>query len=59
MHGFLLGPLGVEAAPATIGEAVGTYLSASGEAERALGIEIPRALRDEVLPAVSGIRVDH
>jgi hypothetical protein len=53
MHGFLLGPLGVDAAPATIEEAAGAYLSVSGEAERRLGMEVPRALRDEVLPALS------
>jgi hypothetical protein len=53
MQGFLLGPLGVDAAPETIAEAVGAYLSASGEAERRLGMEVPRALRDEVLPALS------
>jgi hypothetical protein len=53
MHGFLLGPLGVDAAPATIEEAVGAYLSASGEAERRLGMEAPRALRDKVLPVLS------
>jgi Nucleotidyltransferase domain len=52
MHGFLLGPLGVDAAPETIAEAVGAYLSASGEAERRFGMEVPRALRDEVLPAL-------
>jgi hypothetical protein len=53
MHGFLLGPLGVDAAPATIGEAVGAYLSAADEVERALGMEVPRALRDEVLRVLS------
>jgi hypothetical protein len=53
MQGFLLGPLGVDAAPETIAEAVGAYLSASGEAERRFGMEVPRALRDEVLPALA------
>jgi len=53
MHGFLLGPLGVDAAPATIGEAVGAYLSAADEVELALGMEVPRALRDEVLRVLS------
>jgi hypothetical protein len=53
MHGFLLGPLGVEASPTTIEDAVGAYLSTSGQAERRLGMEVPRALRAEVLPALS------
>jgi hypothetical protein len=53
MHGFLLAPLGVDAAPATIEDAVGAYLPAFGEAERTFGMEVPRALRDEVLPALS------
>jgi hypothetical protein len=53
MHGFLLGPLGVDAVPTTIEEAVGAYLPASAEAERRLAIKVPRALRDEVLPALS------
>jgi hypothetical protein len=53
MHSFLLRPLGVDAAPATIEEAVGAYLSASAEVERGLGMKAPRALRDEVMPALS------
>ena len=53
MHGYLLGPLGVEATPATIEEAVEEYLSASAAAERRLGVSLPRALRDEVLPALA------
>jgi hypothetical protein len=53
MHGFLLGPLGAEVTPTTIDEAVAAYLAASAEAEQQLEVEIPRALRDEVLPALS------
>jgi hypothetical protein len=52
MHGFLLGPLGVQAVPEELEEAVVLYLSASRAAERQLGVAVPRALRDEVLPAV-------
>ena len=37
----------------TIEEAVGAYLSASAEVERGLGMKVPRALRDEVMPALS------
>ncbi|HEY2939720.1 MAG TPA: hypothetical protein VGJ27_07910 [Gaiellaceae bacterium] len=53
MHGYLLRPLGVEAAPATIEEAVEGYLRALEKAERRFGVTVPRALRDEVLPALS------
>jgi len=52
MQSFLLGPLGVSAAPASLEEAVEVYLSAAGEAERRFGLRVPRALRDEVLPAI-------
>jgi pimeloyl-ACP methyl ester carboxylesterase len=54
MHRFLLGPLGVEHVPAIIDEAVAAYLTASAEAERRLGVDVPRALREEVLPALGG-----
>ena len=53
MHWYLLGPLGVEAAPATIEEAVEEYLSASAAAERRFGAKVRRALREEVLPALA------
>jgi hypothetical protein len=52
MHGFLLGPLGVEAVPATIEEAVDEYLAALDVAERRFGISVPRTLQHEVLPAL-------
>ena len=52
MHGYLLRPLGVETAPATIEEAVEAYVSASRSADRRLGVEVPRGLREEVLPAI-------
>jgi hypothetical protein len=52
MHGYLLAPLGVGAAPATIPQAVQEYLAASAEAEHRLGVAVQRALRDEVLPVL-------
>jgi hypothetical protein len=52
MHGYLLGPLGVRAAPSTTEEAVEAYLRTLDEAERRFGVTIPRALRDEVLLAL-------
>jgi predicted nucleotidyltransferase len=56
MHGFLLGPFGVDSAPGTIEEAIDGYLAASSAIERRLGVTVPRALRDEVLPVFSGGR---
>jgi hypothetical protein len=52
MHGYLLRPLGVEPAPTTIEQAVEEYVAASRSAERRLGVEVPRGLRDEVQPAI-------
>jgi hypothetical protein len=52
MHGFLLGPLGVEAVPATIEDAVDEYLAALDVAERRFGISLPRTLQHEVLRAL-------
>ncbi len=52
MQGYLLGPLGVEAAPTTIPQAVEEYLAASAKAERRLGVAVPGALRGEVLPVL-------
>jgi hypothetical protein len=52
MQGFLLCPLGVSVAPAGLEEAVDAYLSAAAEAERRLALQVPRALREEVLPAI-------
>ena len=52
MHDYLLAPLGVPAAPHSIDEAIDVYLAASAAAERRFGVEVPRALREEVLRAV-------
>jgi hypothetical protein len=53
LHGYLLRPLGVEDAPTTIEQAVEDYLCALESTERRFGVTVPRALRDEVLPALS------
>jgi hypothetical protein len=53
LHRHLLAPLGVEAAPATIGEAVSVYRPARARAERRFGIEVPREAEDTVLPALA------
>ena len=52
MHGYLLRPLGVDDAPTTLEQAVEAYVAAAGSAERRLGVEVPRGLREEVLPAI-------
>jgi hypothetical protein len=52
MHRYLLQPLGARAAHSTIEEAVEDYLSLLTEAERRFGLRVPRALREEVLPAL-------
>ena len=52
MHDYLLRPLGVEAPPVTIQEAAETYLAALHDAERRFDLTVPRALREEVLPAL-------
>jgi hypothetical protein len=53
LHVQLLGPLGVETAPAGVEDAVRAYLTAREHAERAYGMHIDRALGEEVM---SGLR---
>jgi predicted nucleotidyltransferase len=48
MHEHLLGPLGVESIPTSIGDAVAVYIKARAEAEERLGMAVPRAVEDEV-----------
>jgi hypothetical protein len=48
MHEHLLGPLGVERAPSSVWDAVEAYTAACAEAEKRLGIGVPRAVGDEV-----------
>jgi hypothetical protein len=48
MHRHLLGPLGVDAVPATLEEAAGGYLAARDRAERRFGVRVPRRLQEEV-----------
>ena len=52
MHECLLRPLGVVAPPGTIAEAVDRFVEERGRLESAYGISVPRALEEEVLPAV-------
>ncbi|MBD0338051.1 MAG: hypothetical protein ICV67_02020, partial [Thermoleophilia bacterium] len=53
LHGHLLAPLGVERAPASIGEAVAAYRAARGEAEERFRVRVPRELEAEVAPALA------
>ena len=48
----ILAPLGVAEVPATIERAVELYLPARERAEERLGVRVPRALGDEVRPAL-------
>jgi len=48
----LLAPLGVEAVPRSVGEAVASYLHARDRAEARFGIKVPRHLEEEVAPAL-------
>jgi predicted nucleotidyltransferase len=52
MHGHLLGPLGVGAAPSSLGQAVGDYLAARDSHEKAFGIGVSRAAEKAVLPSL-------
>ena len=48
MWRHLLGPLGTLEPPATLGEALSSYLEAREAAEAQLGVEVPRLLEREV-----------
>ena len=52
LHGHLLAPLGVGAAPSSIGEAVVTYREARDRAERRFGVTVSRELEGAVAPAL-------
>jgi hypothetical protein len=52
MHRHLLGPLGVDAPPRSIEEAVAAYLPARDAAAARLGIRLSRSVEREVLPVL-------
>ena len=52
MREHLLGPLGVEEAPASIEEAIAAYRTARDRQEAALEVTVPRRLEREVLPVL-------
>lgn len=57
MHGFLLGPLGVAAAPTSLGEALAAYLRARATAMDALGVFVDPELGRQVADALQRHRV--
>jgi hypothetical protein len=48
LHEHLLGPLGVTAAPSTLGQAVTAYRTARDRRERQFGVRVPRATEHTV-----------
>lgn len=48
MHEHLLGPLGVERVPESLPDGAAAYTAVRAEAEQRLGIEMPRAVENEV-----------
>jgi predicted nucleotidyltransferase len=52
MHRLMLRPMGVDAEPASISDAVDAYLAARDALERRYGIRVPRELEREVRPVV-------
>ena len=49
LHAHLLAPLGVGAAPASIDAAIAAFTERRDALEREYGVDVPRALEDEVL----------
>lgn len=52
MHGFLLRPMRVPFAPASLAEAVASYRQARAGAEEALGVVVPQELDNQVAEAL-------
>ena len=48
LHDHLLRPLGVDAVPAGIPDAIDAYTARRDALERELGVALPRAMQDEV-----------
>jgi hypothetical protein len=48
----ILAPLGVSAQPSSVDQAAAAYRDARARAEDALGVEVPRALENEVAPVL-------
>jgi len=54
MFELMLSPMGVGVRPRSVREAVDSYLAARNELEQKFGVSVPRALENEVRPAVLG-----
>ena len=52
MHGLMLGPMGADSQPTSVGEAVEVYRELRDELERRFEVTVSRELEDEVGPAV-------
>jgi hypothetical protein len=52
LHEYLLAPVGVTAAPSSLGHAVTAYSTARGTWERQLGLQVPRVAEQTVTPAL-------
>jgi hypothetical protein len=52
MHDFLLGPIGVDNAPSTLGEALDVYVAARASAMNALGVSVDPELGRQVSDAL-------
>jgi predicted nucleotidyltransferase len=57
MYEHLLRPVGLAEPPATIAEAIERYRAARSECERELGVQVPRAAEEAVLPRLLAARV--
>jgi hypothetical protein len=53
MYALMLGPMGVEPAPASVEDALDGYLGARDKLERQFSVAVPRRLQDAVLPELA------
>lgn len=53
MHDLMLGPMGAQAPPASVNEAVELYLALRDQLERRYGVSVPRKLESAVRPVLS------
>jgi predicted nucleotidyltransferase len=56
LHGHLLRPLGIDAAPETVDDAIRAFVARRDELEHEYGSPVPRALEDEVLAGIDRLR---
>jgi hypothetical protein len=52
LHKLLLGPMGAREPPASVSEALDSYLSLRGRLEKRFGVSVPPELEAEVRPAI-------